>query len=127
MTPFRFTPSTQSHSPGGHSHSGPCGPPTPALLQTTWTAPNATAPSPERLDRREDATSVATGSTDAPDVGEGRGRLGQRGLLDVGHHHVQALGREPLGQPEPDPAGGAGDDGHPAGGDRIGGAERPAR
>ena len=40
MTPFRFTPSTQSHSPAGHSQSGPCGPPTPALLQTTWTAPN---------------------------------------------------------------------------------------
>src|SRR5580692_9477954 len=67
MTPFRFTPRTQSHSPGGHSHSGPCEPPTPALLQTTWTAPNcdsAASRSASTADRS--ATSVTTGSTEAP-------------------------------------------------------------
>ena len=67
MTPSRFTPSTQSHSPGGHSHSGPCGPPTPALLQTTCTAPNAeSAASRSASTAARSDTSVTTGSTDAP-------------------------------------------------------------
>ena len=99
MTPSRFTPSTQSHSPGGHSHSGPCDPPTPALLQTTCTAPNAdSAASRSASTAARSDTSVTTGSTDAPALGERGRRLRQRGLLDVGHDDVHALGGEPLGK-----------------------------
>ena len=98
MTPHRLTPSTHSQSAVVRSCISPP-PPTPALLQTTWTAPNASiAASPERVDL------VAVGhvgdhgdhldATGAQVGGDGVERVG----LDVGQHQPHALGREPLGQ-----------------------------
>jgi hypothetical protein len=79
---------------------------------------------PQRLDRRPVGHVGCHREHRGAGFGDAGSRLGQRRLLDVGQHHVQALGREAPGQPEPDPTGGAGDDGHPTRGDRTRGAEQ---
>ena len=120
MTPSRFTPSTQSHSPGGHSHSGPCGPPTPALLHTTCTAPNADrAASRSAPTAARSATSVTTDRTARPRPGDLGRRLASAGSSTSAMTTLHALGGEPLGQPKADAAGRPGDDRDPAGPDRA--------
>src|SRR5687767_4766024 len=66
-TPHRLTPNTHSRSPRGTSQSGSCEPPTPALLHSRCTPPNAsTAASRRASTAAGSATSVTTGNTVAP-------------------------------------------------------------
>ena len=87
---------------------------TPALLHTTWTAPNASIVASARRStsshRETSATTRRTSSTRRPAA---RPRPARAAPLDVGQDDPHALGREPLGHGQPDAAGGPGDDGDP--------------
>ena len=111
-TPRRLTPITHSQSSSGASTMPP--PPTPALLHTTCTAPNAS-----RARSRTVSTSLADRDVgDDPEHRRARGlEVGHRGcqrlLLDVGEDEAHAFGREPGGHGPPDAAGTPRDHRHP--------------
>ena len=102
ITPQRFTPITHCQSASVCSCDG-AAPPTPALLQSTWTAPNARglarpAPRRPRPARRRRAS---------PDGRRPAAQRGRRALervgLDVGQDDLHALGGEALRQRQPMP------------------------
>ena len=111
-TPMRFTPIVHSQTASGASTMPP--PPTPALLHTTWTAPNA-ASARSRTASTSAATATSVGTPDH--LGAAGLELGHRGRqrsrLHVGQHQAHAVGREAPGQRPADAAGPAGDHGHP--------------
>src|SRR4051794_21546325 len=122
-TPQVLTPSTHSMSPRVVSQIGECGPPTPALLQRTCTAPNASVPQGIDLIR------VGHVGDDGPDVRavgvETLDRSVQCRLLDVGQDDPDALCKEPLGQAQPDAAGRSRHHGDPSRGDHLVAAHVP--
>ena len=113
MTPQRFTPMIQFQSSSVFAQVGPHAPATPALLQTTCTAPNA---SNVFCASFSISSGFDTSVLDAQHVHAllPELRLGQpQGvLLDVGENDLHAFGGEALGEGAADAAGGAGDDGY---------------
>ncbi len=98
MTPQRSTPITHSHVDSGISHESPP-PPTPALLQTTWTPPK---PRDRGVGERLHLRGVGHVGDDAIDLGTGVAQLVDRDiervLLDVTDDDPHALGGEPAGE-----------------------------
>ena len=100
-----------SHADSGPNHASPLDI-TPALLQTTCTAPKrSVVAAASACTDASSLTSVFTASVSTPCAPMRSAARCERGVVDVGEHDVHARLREPLRQCEPDAAPGPGDDG----------------
>ena len=103
-------PTTRSHSAIGSIHASPM----PADAGVVAQDVRGAEPLDREFGERGDVGlrgGVADARRDVAAVlGQPRRHLGEPRLVDVGQHHVHALGDEPLGQRQPDTARRAGDD-----------------
>ena len=109
MTPQRLTPIAHSQSLWVTASSPPQRA-TPALLQTTWTAPNSVnARSASGMHVGEPADVGLDRQAAASGLGHAGHRLGHPGLVEVGDHDVGAFAGEEQRERASDSAGAAGD------------------